>query len=53
MNRSETIIRSKTNTSNRHHSTPSDATAKNESKLGIIVIFMLLGALIYAAQFHL
>ncbi len=52
MNRSETIIKSKTTNSTKHHPMPSDTTAKNENKLGIFVIFMLLCALVYAAQLH-
>ena len=52
MNRSETINRSKNNNSINHHSMPSDKTAKNENKLGIFVIFMLVCALVYAAQLH-
>ena len=50
MNRSETIIKPKISNSNQHHPLPSDSTAKNESKLGIFVILMLLCALVYAAQ---
>ena len=47
--RSKTITVSKTNNPTNHQ-TLSEKTAKNESKLGIFIILLLVSALIYAAM---
>ncbi len=47
--RSKTITVSKTNNSTNHQ-TLTDKPAKNESKVGIFIILLLVSALIYAAM---
>ena len=48
-NRSKIVPKSKTGSSLNTYRTPSGSTAKNENKLGIFLIVVLVLALIYAA----
>ena len=51
-NRSKTVSQAKSGISiNPHHKQP-ETGAKNENKLGLFIILLLVSALIYAANTH-